>query len=70
LEIEGAAMTQTHAQELQENPVVKRQFVRSAEDRLGVKFARNNEFQADLRRRVDEFFENTGLRSVMCRRCT
>ena len=49
-------------EELQENPVVKRQFVRAAEAGHGVKFAKNNEFQAELRRRVDEFFENTGLR--------
>jgi linoleoyl-CoA desaturase len=27
-----------------------------------VKFGRNNEFQAELRRRLDEFFERTGRR--------
>ncbi len=55
-------MTQTHAQELEENPAVNRHFARVAETRHGVKFAKNNEFQSELRRRVDEFFENTGLR--------
>jgi len=55
-------MTQTHAQELEENPVAKRQVVRGAEAGRAVKFAKNNEFQVEVRRRVDEFFENSGRR--------
>ena len=55
-------MTQTHAQEPQQNPVAERHFVPVAQARHGVKFAKNNEFQAELRRRVDEFFQRTGLR--------
>lgn len=36
--------------------------VRSVPPNEALKFARNNEFQAELRRRVDEYFERTGKR--------
>src|SRR5580700_11124132 len=55
-------MTQTQAQEPQENPVAPRHFIRVEYAEHGVKFAKNNQFQAELRRRVDEFFQRTGLR--------
>src|SRR5204863_9194175 len=46
--------------ELQGNPVVKHESVPAPPHGTGVKFGKNNEFQAELRRRVDEYFERTG----------
>jgi linoleoyl-CoA desaturase len=60
--IGGAAMTRTHAQELKENPVVSHDLAQIAQPRHAVKFGKNNEFQAELRRRIDGFFQRTGRR--------
>ncbi|HEV8292971.1 MAG TPA: acyl-CoA desaturase [Tepidisphaeraceae bacterium] len=45
-----------------QQPVVRHQPVRVVEARGDVKFGKNNEFQVELRRRVDEFFQRTGRR--------
>jgi hypothetical protein len=73
--IGGADMTDTHVQELAEAPVVNQQIVPAVKHGSGVKFGKNNEFQAELRMRVDDFFERTGRRRrdvpqmyCMCRR--
>jgi linoleoyl-CoA desaturase len=52
-------MTQTQQAEF---PNAAVQPGRAAEPPSGLKFGRNNEFQAALRRRVDEFFQTTGRR--------
>jgi|SRR5579872_1644620 len=48
--------------ETYEKPVINPQFTRPVEERIGVKFGKNNDFQTEVRRRVDEFFESTALR--------
>src|SRR5438128_1662313 len=53
--IGGDAMTEPLRHEAQVNPIAK-----ASEARARVKFGKNNEFQAELRRRVDEYFERTG----------
>jgi len=55
-------MTQTYIQELEQNPVVNRRSDRSVRAGSSVKFGKNNEFQAEVRRRVDQFFQRTGRR--------
>jgi hypothetical protein len=59
--VELAVMSETYVQELQ-RPVVRYIPPRAAEAGSAVKFGKNNEFQAELKRRVDEFFWSTGRR--------
>ena len=59
----AGAMSEAGVQQLQdENPVAKGGHVRAAEPTSGVKFGKNNEFQAGIRRRVDQFFQTMGRR--------
>ena len=52
-------MTPTH--ELRAKPPATERAAGSPEA-AGPKFARNNDFQSEVRRRVDEFFRSTGRR--------
>jgi linoleoyl-CoA desaturase len=58
--IGGAAMTEAQVPELQEEPIVEQQSARAVRGGGGVKFGKNNEFQAEVKRRVDAFFLSTG----------
>jgi linoleoyl-CoA desaturase len=51
-------MAETDVQELEENAVAQPESARVV--RGAIKFGKRNEFQSELRRRVDEFFEKTG----------
>ena len=56
-------MIATEAQRAPENPVAEGQTALDVpEPGSGVKFARNNQFQSELRTRVDEFFSRAGRR--------
>lgn len=58
-------MTVAHEQQLRPDAVAKPLTpspARAADRRGGLKFGKNNEFQAEIRRRVDEFFRRTGRR--------
>lgn len=58
-------MTEAQVQKLQdsqERPDLKHQSVLPLEIGRGLKFGKNNEFQTELRQRVDAFFENSGQR--------
>src|SRR5688572_21458326 len=57
-EIGGRGMAEANVQEVHPETVAPHQPVRAAVG--AVKFAKNNEFQAALKRRVDEFFARTG----------
>src|SRR5688500_13821869 len=51
-------MAETDVQELEEKAVAEPESARAG--RGALKFGKKNEFQSELRRRVDEFFEKTG----------
>ena len=55
-------MAEAQVPELQEKPVVEQQSAREVRGGGGVKFGKNNEFQAEVKRRVDAFFLSTGRR--------
>ncbi len=55
-------MTESKAQELPDSPAATRGAARATASSSGLKFGKNNEFQAELRRRVDDFFQRTGRR--------
>jgi linoleoyl-CoA desaturase len=55
-------MTHVEHPELRQESAFKGPAIRVAKSRGGLKFGRNNDFQAEVRRRVDEFFESTGRR--------
>jgi linoleoyl-CoA desaturase len=55
-------MAEAQVQELQEKPVVEQRSARKIRGGGGVKFGKNNEFQAELKRRVDAYFLRTGRR--------
>jgi linoleoyl-CoA desaturase len=55
-------MAEAQVPELQEKPVVEQQSAREVRGGGGVKFGKNNEFQSEVKRRVDAFFLSTGRR--------
>jgi linoleoyl-CoA desaturase len=58
----GSAMTQIEHPELRQESEFKGPAIRAAKSRGGLKFGRNNDFQVEVRHRVDEFFKSTGRR--------
>ena len=55
-------MTQTEHPELRQDSVSQPEDVRTPEPRRSPKFGRHNEFQIEIKRRVDEYFQTTGRR--------